>query len=158
MVEGLDLHKLLSHNGNAKEKTKNDFLAHNFATRASVSAVWRSQQRGQNLHGPFPRAMLLITVEVSTQAMPASPKKYIQTVQMAKHKRNTRETQGLFPPPLAPMLTLSTITKFKQPICLCSVNNFILCVRFVNTNFSWNWCVYELIGCMNYTASNRVCL
>ena len=67
-----------SHNGDAKGKTKDYYLANNYATRVSVSTWRQSQQCGQNVRGPFLRSVLLITVEVNTQAM---VEKYTWTMQ-----------------------------------------------------------------------------
>jgi len=89
-----------SHNGDAKGKTKDYYLANNYATRVSVSTWRQSQQCGQNVRGPFLRSVLLITVEVSTQAMAAYPKQYTWTMQIALLLSFFEKWKGL--PPLAP--------------------------------------------------------
>jgi len=67
----------------AKGKLKTYFLTRNFATRESISAQWRLQWCGFDLHGPFLRAVLLTTVKVNTRTMAAYPKKYTWTIQIA---------------------------------------------------------------------------
>ena len=70
---------------------------------------------GQNHHGPFLRAVLLMAVKASTQAMVAEPERY--TVQ-CNCLYSLSFFEGL-PPPLVPPLPRSAMTKLKQPICLC---------------------------------------
>jgi len=83
-----------------------------FCPKVSTSAQRRSQQYGWNLHGPFLRALLLATVELSARAMAALIRKPGQN-KLLCYVPFFFEKRKVVPPPPAPTFPPSSITKLK---------------------------------------------